>query len=100
MSDEPVQHYHGGKAFEEIISDGQFTKTCMKCETEYSIMEDHKCELNTRQTNVHGLDCECDECFRMRCNAEVFACPECSRQFVSRADAGEHWRKEHEVESE
>ena len=26
------------------MSDGEFTKTCMKCETEYSIMEDHKCE--------------------------------------------------------
>ena len=34
------------------MSDGQFTKTCMKCETEYSIMEEHTCEPMTDEQKI------------------------------------------------
>lgn len=45
----------------------------------------------------HGLNCDCDECFRINANEEfpLIHCVMCDAKFESQADYEDHWEKEH-----
>ena len=44
----------------------------------------------------HGINCECDECYRISSNEGVFyRCDFCDKTFESRSDADEHFNQFH-----
>jgi len=48
----------------------------------------------------HGINCDCDECFRINANEEfgTIQCEYCNKSFESVVDFGRHWNKLHKEE--